>query len=753
MPRYFSFVIRIHARQADDDTYAVDAHLGDGRVFQGARLALDWNELYLSALQQDATEHGRTLHRALFSPPIRRAYDEAVGTVHGNPRQWSGLRVRLWIDEHAPELHALAWERLYHQHAAAWGPLACSAWTPFSRYVALPTPDPAPALARPLRMLVVIANPGGLPATLPAIDVDAEVESLCRALGGLPRPGHLEAAFMPGHTGVSAPLRAALETAGHTVIRGPSSVGHVMAELQQRYQIVHFLGHGHFDPCTRVATIHCEADDGAWVRVVDTEITTQLQGLIERPRLVFLAACQSATRSEQDAFLGLAPRLVCAEIPAVIAMQERVSVEHARTFTAHFYRNLLAHGIVDLAANQARNQLLSPAHLDWAIPVLFTRLTDGALFSPPPERLDGNHERTLSDGDHEQRFHPISERGGRRSDRSPSAVWNRLALVPPIILLLAPTLGLLAHRSREVLLGISEPQALEYPASEYVIAGLAAVVRLLQYMVIGLFTGLHIERWAVLLLVAALGVGAWFHRRGRARSVVVWLAALVPVLAFALLFYAQAVGVHHVAMPSGAGDWTCEPGPSVPQQIRFEVCSWLFNVSEQNHGRRVALAGLAVWLAAALAAAAWLAMRTAWRPILGQTWRKVAAVTAVAHGVLLLFMLLQIPRGYAVAHWGLAYPRITEIDARCDPPGLAAAVAAGTCYAVNVSAGAVSEAVIIWSDEAVDDETAAPRCPLPPNAAASEARLVRLGPPAGMAPGQRCIRDSQELRTILGGGR
>lgn len=752
MSRYFSFVVRIHARQ-DDDTYAVDAHLGDGRVFQGARLALDWNELYLSALQQDAMEHGRRLHRALFSPPIRRAYDEAVGTVHGNPRQWSGLRMRLWIDEDAPELHALAWERLYHQHAATWGPLACSGRTPFSRYIALPTPEPAPILARPLRMLVVIANPSGLPATLPAIDVEAEVESLCRALCELPQPHELKAAFMPGRTGISARLCDALEVAGHRLIRGPSSLSHVMAELQRPYQIVHFLGHGHFDPKTRVATIHSEADDGTWTRVVDTEVTTQLQGLVERPRLVFLAACQSATRSEQDAFLGLAPQLVRAEIPAVIAMQERVSVEHARTFTAHFYQNLLAHGIVDLAANQARNQILSPAHLDWAIPVLFTRLTDGYLFSRSPEPCVGAHECKPSDGEHEQPFHPLDEDGGRRAGRSRSARLRRLARWPVIILMLAPALGLAAHRAREMLLGIWEHEALEYPASEYVVTGLAACMRLLQYMVIGLFTGLHIERWAVPLLVAVVGVGAWLHRRGWARTAVVWLTGLVPVLAFALLFYAQAVGVHHVVMPSGAGGWTCEPGPSVPQQIQFEVCSWLFNASEQNRGRRVALAGLSVWLAAGLAVAAWLAMRTARRALLGRVWRRLASATATTHGVLLLFMLLQIPRGYAVAHWGLAYPRVTEIDARCEPRGLAAAVATGACYAVNISAGAASEAVIIWSDEPVGDELAPPPCPLPPNAAASEARLVRLVPAPGMPPGQRCIHDGQELRTILGGGR
>ena len=39
-------------------------------------------------------------------------------------------------------------------------------------------------------------------------------------------------------------------------------------------------------------------------------------------RLVFLASCQTATTSPADAFRGLAPQLIHAGVPAVLAMQD-----------------------------------------------------------------------------------------------------------------------------------------------------------------------------------------------------------------------------------------------------------------------------------------------------------------------------------------------------------------------------------------------------------------------------------------------
>jgi hypothetical protein len=78
--------------------------------------------------------------------------------------------------------------------------------------------------------------------------------------------------------------------------------------------------------------------------------------------------------------MGLAPKLVRAGVPAVVAIQERISLESARTFESCFFKHLLDHGLVDLAVNQARNTLLTAGQADAMAPVLFMRLRSGSLW-------------------------------------------------------------------------------------------------------------------------------------------------------------------------------------------------------------------------------------------------------------------------------------------------------------------------------------------------------------------------------------
>jgi hypothetical protein len=99
-----------------------------------------------------------------------------------------------------------------------------------------------------------------------------------------------------------------------------------------------------------------------------------------RPQLVTLMACQSATRDTADAFAGLGPKLVAVGVPAVVAMQDFVAIETARTFGSTFYQRLLDHGYVDQAMNEARSTLLTAEHADAAVPVLFMRLKSGQLW-------------------------------------------------------------------------------------------------------------------------------------------------------------------------------------------------------------------------------------------------------------------------------------------------------------------------------------------------------------------------------------
>jgi hypothetical protein len=732
MSRYFDFVIHIGERREDSGArqgghYPVQAHLANGAVFDGGRLEIDRVGLSLSALEQDAEAHGRKLSQALFCGPINDAFHVAHGCVQNPDSGYDGLRVRISIAPEAPELHALAWERVYHQHDREWGPLATSASSPFSRYVEMKSPYPIPAVSGAVRILIVIAHPSGVPPeVLAPIDVGAEIENLRAALAELPDGRAVQLTFLPGRSGLPAEQRRALAQAGHTIVDGPASLDNIAARLRSGYDVLHFLGHGHFDRASSTATLHLENASGGWAPTTDTMVTNTVRGLRRKPRLIFLTACESATRAEHDAFMGLAPRLVRAQVPAVVAMQDQVSMDHARTLTRHFYASLLEHGLVDLALNQARSHLHHPERLDWGIPVLFTRLTDGRLFANPDEQPRKGHSIRV-----------VPPR---------ATAWLVRGLVTTALLMpLTYWLGARAQRARELLIGIPEGDAFSYSAGKLLLTGLRALPELALYMLIGPFVGLGIERWAVPILIAMAGAAWWLHRRGHVRVLVVGLAVLWPVLTFGAVLHAHAARVHNVAMVESEPP---ELVRTVPEQIHIEVSSWLRNPTKVNEGRRAALAGLGAWYAAVLAMLAFLGVCVAHRCTSHDRWRLPALGLAAVHGLIFVYVLVQVPRVYAGARWGLRYPKITTIRAACDAPeALRIAVGRGTCQAVDVTGGADREAFIVWGSECEGAESAAESTE--PGAGADSVRLVRVSLPANAPDDWRCVYQTHGTQTIL----
>ena len=111
-----------------------------------------------------------------------------------------------------------------------------------------------------------------------------------------------------------------------------------------------------------------------------------LTRLEEKPQLIVLTACQSAQTSTKSALSGLGQMLVDVGIPAVIAMQDDITVLTAQKFSTILYRQLLRHGIVDLAVNEARGTLITEGRYDAAVPVLFMRLKDGLLWDVDSEQ-------------------------------------------------------------------------------------------------------------------------------------------------------------------------------------------------------------------------------------------------------------------------------------------------------------------------------------------------------------------------------
>ena len=238
--------------------------------------------------------------------------------------------------------------------------LAAAVKTPFSRFPALPTAPGRQIVDEKLRVLVAIADPTNLADYgLAPIDRAAEIAALEAATASLP-----------------------VEL---TVLTVPCSLPAIEAALRRDYHVLHFVGHGIYKEQAGAA-LYLAGDDNCVKITYAGDIAAMFNRLAGKDsplQLVFLGSCQTASTSPADAFRGLAPQLLQAGIPAVVAMQDLVPVDTARAFAATFYSQLLQHGVVDLAANQARASLLTARLSGAAIPVLFMRVPHGRLLAIP----------------------------------------------------------------------------------------------------------------------------------------------------------------------------------------------------------------------------------------------------------------------------------------------------------------------------------------------------------------------------------
>ena len=341
--------------------------------------------LHITADQQatlrilPSKEYGEALFILLFDDA-----NDALYTMAQERARWQTegrLRWRLQLGAGAADLHELAWECLRYPKAGGSFRIATNAKYPFSR--ALPKqPGSAPKIDGPIRMLCVFANPNDLGQyQLAPLDVSHEIANLRNALEGRHKAG-MDITFMTGHTSITAQVQQNLEHAGYGCIQAPATLYQINQALARApgYHIVHIVGHGTFSPRRSQGAIFLEDEQGNAAVTTDQQFAEQLNDLEHQPHLIFLAVCEGATHNASaQPFIALGPRLAQIGIPAVIAMQEKMSIQSAQRLTAEFYPFLLEHGLVDKALNQARSAALT-GNDDWRIPVLFMRLQEGRLF-------------------------------------------------------------------------------------------------------------------------------------------------------------------------------------------------------------------------------------------------------------------------------------------------------------------------------------------------------------------------------------
>ena len=142
------------------------------------------------------------------------------------------------------------------------------------------------------------------------------------------------------------------------------------------YDIIYVVAHGQFVGGRPALCLEDEHGSVAWA--TGTAITDALCQITHRPTLVILAACETAGTDYEAPLNALGPELVRSGVPAVLAMQGKVSMAAIERMIPIFLRELQRDGMIDraLAAARAAGRDL----LDWWRPVLYTRLRDGRIW-------------------------------------------------------------------------------------------------------------------------------------------------------------------------------------------------------------------------------------------------------------------------------------------------------------------------------------------------------------------------------------
>lgn len=339
----------IRISRGHDLAYEVELRLGEREFPAGA---LD-PAVIAAVAEAGPGEAGARLFAAFVADErVRMAWNLAAALA---PRR----RIRLRIDDDAPELHTLPWESLRDvSPAAADREPAADRDTPFSRLIPWAQALPAALGERPVRVLSAVAAPSDLDSYhLPAIDRADEAHAIADAMALAPA-GLVE----------------------HTALAGPCTLANLEAALEQGFHVLHLVAHGVVRRDGELA-LFLEKDDGGVDRVDATSFAAMLERLTRELRLAVLMVCSSAVRSPGDPRIGLAPRVLAAGVPAVLAMQDLMPVPAGRAFTRALYGELWSAGEVDRAANRARATLLTGEVRGSAVPVLYSALAGNRLFT------------------------------------------------------------------------------------------------------------------------------------------------------------------------------------------------------------------------------------------------------------------------------------------------------------------------------------------------------------------------------------
>ncbi len=264
-----------------------------------------------------------------------------------------GVRLRLRLP---PQLAALPWEFLYVERAGGGdgmdGFVALDPRVAIVRHESLAAPAPPPLASGALKVVAAFASP----ENLPPLDLAREQADLKQALD---REG-IAPVYLPDAT--LAEVQAALPEA----------------------EIFHFAGHGAF--VRQPADLPGTYSGAGAVALFDAEVGAEQLGVNLRGngvRLAVLGGCETGRRDGINVWSGVAPALVKAEIPAVVANQFPITDACAIAFSKQFYGALVGGLPIERAVSAGRIAAYNadPNGRDWGVGVLYLRAEHGDLFA------------------------------------------------------------------------------------------------------------------------------------------------------------------------------------------------------------------------------------------------------------------------------------------------------------------------------------------------------------------------------------
>jgi hypothetical protein len=359
MNQYVDFELEIEPASAGQYLVRVESSAGRDRATltlptdQPAYSEFITNLAYnLPTTRAQEREFGKLLYDALIQGAIREAFRAARDEAKRNNQI---LRIKLSIDpnlEGLVEVAAVPWEFAVNDTG-----VPISTEYSFCRFLSRAEPLPRLSIeGATIKVLLTSALPKELAEKFP-VDVAAEVAAIRAALKPLEEQGALAVVELPHLTGRK--LQKAIEN--------------------EQPHVIHYVGHGVFEE--GIGSLVLEKTDGTRQ---DMPVDVLVDNLIGSPvRLVVLNACLTG-KVELNLLRGIAPALLAANIPAVVAMQSSVGDEAGVVFAEDFYQNLAEYKPIDTCVSRGRRAIRnSTATRDWGLATLYMRAPDGLLFEQP----------------------------------------------------------------------------------------------------------------------------------------------------------------------------------------------------------------------------------------------------------------------------------------------------------------------------------------------------------------------------------